>query len=475
MNESKTNEKSTPEKRRFLASLERLFLEGFTPFQIADELGEDRRIVSRNLREIKKRWARAAARQNAVLNQTQCATVYREAMDGWQRSQNPKTTTTEENKTGDKSGESDCTVTRSEQGPGDKTFLATAVGALKALRRFAAEPKAAPASGAARSVANALLVDLLQIMTQEQANELSHEQVHSFRQAIDARRRELRQRRLQAEARRDDAADGNGDPAGLHGILQAGLPAELAPRDAGENAGPGGGGSVPPADGLHAAATRQERAGEPPLSGLHAGQQPEPAADRGQDPAEASAADWPAELFGPDIWCSRDKWPAEFKYRVVCLDASKGRSDRPGDYSAIVFVGVHQNGLLYVDAIVEHIPLAQVVRRAIAFCDQYRPDLVGIEAEQFQELLVHEFNRQCNDFRRRWSVWMMATGSVPKVARIRRLTHYISGREFRFKADSPGCRRLVDQLMDFPLAEHDDGPDALEMCTRLPVEVKRLR
>ena len=58
---------------------------------------------------------------------------------------------------------------------------------------------------------------------------------------------------------------------------------------------------------------------------------------------------------------------------------------------------------------------------------------------------------------------------------IRRLTHYVVNRELRFKADSPGCRLLVDQLMDFPLAGHDDGPDALETCLRLPVEVKRLR
>ena len=194
-----------------------------------------------------------------------------------------------------------------------------------------------------------------------------------------------------------------------------------------------------------------------------------------QDPAEASAADWPAEYFGEEIWCPPKKWPTEFKARIICLDASKGRSDRPGDYSAIVFVGVHANGMLYVNAIIDHIPLTQVVRRAIAFCDHYRPDFVGIESEQFQELLIHEFKRQCNDFRRRWSVWMMNSGGVPKVARIRRLTRYISAREFRFKADSPDCRRLVDQLMDFPLAEHDDGPDALEMCVRLPVDVQRLR
>jgi hypothetical protein len=64
---------------------------------------------------------------------------------------------------------------------------------------------------------------------------------------------------------------------------------------------------------------------------------------------------------------------------------------------------------------------------------------------------------------------------ISKVARIRRLTRYVTRRELRFRADSTGCRRLVDQLMDFPIAEHDDGPDALEMCTWLPVEVKRLR
>ncbi len=52
------------------------------------------------------------------------------------------------------------------------------------------------------------------------------------------------------------------------------------------------------------------------------------------------------------------------------------------------------------------------------------------------------------------------------------LSQYVINREFRFRADSPGCRLLVDQLMDFPLAEHD-GPDAPEMCTRLPLHVVR--
>ena len=193
-----------------------------------------------------------------------------------------------------------------------------------------------------------------------------------------------------------------------------------------------------------------------------------------QDPSEASAAEWAPELFGPWIWIPPEKWPMEFDVGVVCVDASKGKSDRQGDYSAIVFMGIGADRLLYVDAIIERIPLDQIVRKTVVFCDEKRPQFVGIEAEQFQELLVHEFRRQCGErFALRWPMFQMTLQGVAKLARIRRLSQYVINRELRFKADSPGCRLLVDQLMDFPLADHDDGPDALEMCTRLPLEVVR--
>ena len=193
-----------------------------------------------------------------------------------------------------------------------------------------------------------------------------------------------------------------------------------------------------------------------------------------QDPAEASAAEWAPELFGPWIWVPPEKWPQTLEARTVCVDASKGRSDRQGDYCAIVFMGIGTDRLLYVDALIERIPLDQIVRKTLVFCDKWRPQFVGIEAEQFQELLIHEFRRQCGErLNVRWPLYQMTTHGVPKAARIRQLSQYVINRELRFRADSPGCRLLVDQLMDFPLAEHDDGPDALEMCTRLPLEVLR--
>ena len=47
----------------------------------------------------------------------------------------------------------------------------------------------------------------------------------------------------------------------------------------------------------------------------------------------------------------------------------------------------------------------------------------------------------------------------------------LSERRIRFKRNSPGTRLLVEQLKQFPTADHDDGPDALEMARRLAIEL----
>ena len=181
----------------------------------------------------------------------------------------------------------------------------------------------------------------------------------------------------------------------------------------------------------------------------------------------------PPELFGDWIWVPPEKWPQKFDLRRGLRRCQQGPQRQAGRLLARSSSWASaRDRLLYVDAILERIPLDQIVRKTIVFCDEKRPDFVGIEAEQFQELLVHEFRRQCGEqFALRWPIYQMMTQGVAKVARIRRLSQYVINRELRFKADSPGCRLLVDQLMDFPLAEHDDGPDALEMCMRLPLEV----
>src|SRR5271169_584542 len=100
MNEEIEKEIPPPiDKNTFLAEIERLYLLGHPNAEVAEKLGSKPLIVARNLRELKKRWARAAARQRAALTQTQCAAVFREAMQGWFRSQQPRLTTTKQSST----------------------------------------------------------------------------------------------------------------------------------------------------------------------------------------------------------------------------------------------------------------------------------------------------------------------------------------------------------------------------------------
>ena len=49
--------------------------------------------------------------------------------------------------------------------------------------------------------------------------------------------------------------------------------------------------------------------------------------------------------------------------------------------------------LLYVNAVLDHIVVDHLVRKTIVFCEQKRLEMAGIEAEQFQDLLVHEPRR----------------------------------------------------------------------------------
>ena len=91
-----------------------------------------------------------------------------------------------------------------------------------------------------------------------------------------------------------------------------------------------------------------------------------------QNPTDASTADWAVALAGDWMWAKPDQWPAKFDIGVVCVDASKGKSDKQGDYTAIVYMGIAR-GLLWIDAKIERIPLDQVVEKRSFFATSTGP------------------------------------------------------------------------------------------------------
>jgi len=191
--------------------------------------------------------------------------------------------------------------------------------------------------------------------------------------------------------------------------------------------------------------------------------------EKQNSPVNPELCEWPESYFDDGVWF--DDWPEDLLVRTMALDPSKGGDARRGDYSALVALGVDRRGTLYVEADLARRPTPEMVEQGAEWFARFRPDAFGVEANQFQELLAGELAAALN---RRG---LLAARPQPihnatnKLVRIRRLGPYLASRRLRFKTDSPGTRLLVEQLTMFPVADHDDGPDALEMAVRLAADV----
>lgn len=179
-----------------------------------------------------------------------------------------------------------------------------------------------------------------------------------------------------------------------------------------------------------------------------------------QRPTAHEGAEFPAEWFG-DIWS--EGFPDSFELSALAVDPSKGRDT--GDYSAIVFAGL-AGGRYWIDATVRRRPIPAIVRDALAAYARYRPLAFGCESNQFQEILAVDMQRQITASRLPPITVERVDNRVNKGLRIGRLGAYLEQGLLRFR-DTEDNRRLVQQMQEFPIGDHDDGPDALEMALRL--------
>jgi predicted phage terminase large subunit-like protein len=193
------------------------------------------------------------------------------------------------------------------------------------------------------------------------------------------------------------------------------------------------------------------------------------ASEKQGDPVNPEACEWPSEYFdGPGFWF--EQWPASLLFRVLSLDPSKGKDADKGDYSALVKIGIDKAGVMFVEADLQRRPTPQIVADVVEMVRQFKPDGFAIEINQFQELLCADFLRVGQEQRTHLPIFEI-NNQVNKNVRIRRLGPYLSQRKLRFKTRSPGTALLVQQLRDFPVGDHDDGPDAMEQGLRLLIEL----
>jgi phage terminase large subunit-like protein len=180
-----------------------------------------------------------------------------------------------------------------------------------------------------------------------------------------------------------------------------------------------------------------------------------------------------SEWFGDHIWF--DNWPSDPLIKTMALDPSMGKTDK-SDYSAFAMTAFGRDGLIYIDADIAQRPPPRIIEDGTRIAKTFSPLGFGIEANSFQSLLKPMFQQAGVEL----PIWEMYNTATPrgcnltlpaKSQRIWSLTAPLNQRLLRFKRHSHGAEMLVDQLRSFPVASHDDGPDALEMSIRLREEI----
>lgn len=190
--------------------------------------------------------------------------------------------------------------------------------------------------------------------------------------------------------------------------------------------------------------------------------------EKQSNPINPETCEWPSEYFsGDDIWF--DQWPTDLLVKTMALDPSKGKDAKRGDYSAIIKLGVNSRGIWFVDADIKRRSTDLVVADTVTNARAFAPPRIGIEINQFQSLLAEEIADEFS-IRQVDSEIVELDNRANKRLRIRRLSPLLARRRFRFKKKSPGVGLLLQQLRDFPNGDYDDGPDALEMATRIAAE-----
>ena len=148
---------------------------------------------------------------------------------------------------------------------------------------------------------------------------------------------------------------------------------------------------------------------------------------------------------------------------VGACDPSMGK--KGGDYSAIITLGMDSNGIVYildVDITRRHpdIIVADVISKHRTF--DYK--IFGVEENQFQEYFKDTLKNKVEEMQGKPLSIRGIRSHSDKVLRIQSLQPDIKSGRVRFKRDQ---QKLIEQLVNFPSADHDDGPDALEIALSL--------
>ena len=161
---------------------------------------------------------------------------------------------------------------------------------------------------------------------------------------------------------------------------------------------------------------------------------------------------------------------------VAAVDPSMGKRSKRSDPSAVIVLGVARDAgvhgrapiVCYVlDADIRKRHPDRIIQDVFVMHQVHRPLRIRVEETQFQEFFRDELVTRGQE----QGLFLPVEGFRPltdKLLRIQRLQPHVKNGVIRF---SMKHKTLIQQLLNFPKGDHDDGPDALEMAFSLAEEI----
>jgi len=179
--------------------------------------------------------------------------------------------------------------------------------------------------------------------------------------------------------------------------------------------------------------------------------------------------------INPEDCLFQEEWfryidPSEYVEVIGSCDPSMGKTAM-SDYSVIIFLGKTKDGFLDVltadiarrhpDKIID-----DIIQTATEITQTYKASPIrafAVESVQFQEYFKDRLETESRKRGIYLPVVSTENQTTKKEIRIQTLQPLIKNGTIRFQKHQ---RLLLEQLKYYPLADHDDGPDALEMAVR---------
>lgn len=152
---------------------------------------------------------------------------------------------------------------------------------------------------------------------------------------------------------------------------------------------------------------------------------------------------------------------------IGACDPSMGKDSKKGDFAALITVWFKPgHRWLYVDCEMVRLDADRLIDRILELHKAYGYHVYGFEDNGFQTVLKDILQTKSGE-RNVWLPVVGITHKKNKQLRIERLAPYLQSGYYRFRKGSKGCNLLIKQITMFPIADHDDGPDCLEMATNI--------